>query len=285
MNVTNRFAIDDQASYGLLLGGGGIRGCAHAGILSVLDQIGLDANVVVGSSIGSIFGCAFAAGWRSHDLRRLTDAAPRRAVAEFYLNRLRIDRKTYIGSLLCELGENTQIEDLPKRFAAMVLDKETGQAVPITRGPLLQAVEASIALPGFAKPVRIGDRLYIDGGLRGAIPSSVAYDLGADHILRVELVGSNVIRQGIRRFAKSPLSKALSKKSDSRIIPEVPSVNPGHPPEVVIFPKFYGLFCNSPLGVAFCVRRGQIAAQHVLATATVESGSAVGRAVTTWQAG
>jgi predicted acylesterase/phospholipase RssA len=160
-----------------------------------------------------------------------------------------------------ELGEDTLIEDLPRRFAAMVLDKATGQAVALDSGPLLQAVQASIALPGFARPVQIGSRLYIDGGLKGTIPSSVAYELGAERIVRVELVGSNPIRVGIRRFVEAPVKSVLVRPTQA---PVVPSRFSDRPPETVIFPRFYGLFCNSPVGIGFCVRRGQLAAAALI---------------------
>lgn len=251
---------------GLLLGPGGIRGCAHAGVLSVLDDLGLVADVIVGSSIGSIFGAAYAAGWEPSKLRLLTDLAPRRTVAEFYWHRLRIDGSTYIGSLLSELGRGTLIEDLPRRFAAMATDRETGKVVALTRGPLLEAVEASIALPGIARSVTIGNTNYVDGGLRGAIPSSVAYELGAEMILRVELVGNHPLKLAYRRFTRSRLSSFISRGSGRSMARGVGTAlqTVTNVPEVTITPQFYGLFCNAPLGIGFCVKRGRLAAAAAL---------------------
>ena len=254
---------------GILLGAGGIRGCAHVGVLSVLEELGLVGDVVVGSSIGSIFGAGYAAGWDAARLSRLTADAPLKAVAEFYLNRLRIDTKTYIGSLLSELGRDTLIEDLPRPFAAMALDCSVGRVVALTRGPLLQAVQASIALPGVARPVQIGSTSYLDGGLRGPIPASVARDLGAKSIVRVELLGAHPLTLAHRRLARSRLGEMVSRRAGRSARPAAiataEQVGASVMPEVVITPQFYGLFCNSPLGIGFCANRGRSAAAKTLA--------------------
>src|SRR5579884_1929619 len=114
---------------GLLLGAGGIRGCAHAGVLSVLESAGIQPGIVVGASIGSLFGAAYAAEWPVERIERITYGAPRGAVAEFYKHRLRIDSSTYIGRILCELGADTRIEHLPRRYACMAIDchRSTGR--------------------------------------------------------------------------------------------------------------------------------------------------------------
>ena len=268
-----------RGKLGLLLGAGGIRGCAHVGVMSVMDSISLAADIVVGASIGSIFGAGYAAGWDVATIRRLTDQAPRRAVAEFYLNRLRIDRTTYIGSILCELGTETLIEDLPRRFAAMVEDRDTGRVIALTRGPLLRAVEASIALPGIARPVHIGASRYIDGGLRASIPSSVARQLGAESIIRVELVGANPLKLAYKQMRRWRTSSHLPRwvrrdRAPATLKANHKPLEPGGEPanEITIAPRFFGLFCNAPLGVGFCADRGRIAATSILANIDLELG-------------
>lgn len=257
-----------QGPVGLLLGAGGVRGCAHAGVLSVMERAGISADIVVGASIGSIFGAAYAAGWRADELRRLTDLAPRRTVAEFYLHRLRIDRKTYIGSVLSELGAATRIEDLPRKFACMALDCGTGKVVALTSGPLLQAVEASIALPGVARPVVIEDRTYLDGGLRGPISADVARRLGASHIIRVELIGPSPVRMALRRALRLRPSDLLTRARRLDPDRERPANLLGSvftEADIKVAPEFFGWLCNAPLGIGFCAKRGTIAAANAFA--------------------
>lgn len=259
---------------GILLGAGGIRGCAHAGVLRVLDELGISAQIVVGASIGALFGAAHAAGWSAGQIAAIADRAPTRAVAEFYLNRLRIDKTTYIGSILSELGQETSIEDLPKPFACMALDCERGEVVALNTGPLLRSLEASIALPGIARPVSIGESTYLDGGLKGPVPASVARNMGADTVIRVDLCKRHPLRTSLGRRYRSFGAYVLSRvgpAGSSRPLRGITMLGTATPnyrntdeADVSIDPEFFGLFCNSPIGVGFCVRRGELAARREL---------------------
>ncbi len=256
---------------GLLLGAGGIRGCAHAGVLSVLESAGIQPGIVVGASIGSLFGAAYAAEWPVERIERITYGAPRGAVAEFYKHRLRIDSSTYIGRILCELGADTRIEHLPRRYACMAIDCATGRPVALTRGPLLASLEASIALPGIARPVTLESGTYVDGGLRGPVPASVARDLGAEWVLHVELTALGRRRAEWRQAGRAMLTRLAARRlgPPAAAIPTKSDRDHTRPTshadaDFIIVPDFYGLFCNSPVGVRFCARRGEIAARRFL---------------------
>lgn len=87
-NEAANFGRDSGRIVGLVLGPGGIRGCAHAGILAALHDFDVSADIVVGASIGAVFGAVYAAGWGEDRINHLVDAAPQWAVAQFYLGRL-----------------------------------------------------------------------------------------------------------------------------------------------------------------------------------------------------
>lgn len=264
---------------GLLLGAGGIRGCAHAGVLGMIEDAGLAVDIVVGSSIGSIFGLAYAAGVTAQRIRSLVLEAPRWSVAEFYRNRLRVDRRTTIGSWLCEIGEGRCIEDLPRPFACMVLDIDSGEVEALRSGPILPAIEASIALPWIAQPVIIGGRKYRDGGLAGSIPAYVAREMGANYVISVELSRPSP-HGGLRSLAARPLrvrrlrpgKGSAVRVRESVAVSRVPHgcagsrqmVSAGLRPDFVIRPHFYGLSQSSPMGALFCMRQGEAAARLAL---------------------
>ncbi len=245
----------------LVLGGGGIRGCAHAGTMMALQEYDIKPDIVVGASIGALFGAAYAAGWDADRIASMVLDAPRNATAKLYANRLRIDRKTYIGRILSELGTDTQIEDLPKRFVCMAVRKDDRALVALTTGPLLRSLQASIALPWIATPVSLDGRDYIDGGVQGPIPSIVARDLGAASILRVELLSRAIWRTKLRRYRSALFLRGSGPSSSGAPIVGDPLVEKHSSiGETIITPTFSGLSCNSPLGAKFCFRRGWEAA-------------------------
>jgi NTE family protein len=98
------------------------------------------------------------------------------------------------------LGVDGPIESYAKRYAAIATDLATGREVWFERGPILEAVRASIALPGILSPARIDDRWLVDGGLCNPVPVSVCRALGADVIIAVNLNGDLLGR----RFAGEP---------------------------------------------------------------------------------
>lgn len=239
-------------------------------MISVLESAGLSADIVVGSSIGAMFGAAYAAGWSSERICRIVSDAPRWAVADFYANRLRLDHSTYIGSRFRDLGDSTRIEDLPRSFACIALNCATGQVVAIRRGLLLQAVQASLSLPLVAEPVRIGPAQYRDAGSKAGIPTGIVRAMGADRTLRIELSPL----AGLRRWrplrpgtypSRSPVSMTCSPPQTFEQEWAVGSQFSDREADVVIQPIFFGVVANSPFGARFCMQRGARAAEKHLA--------------------
>jgi len=175
---------------GVALGSGGARGAAHTGVLKVLEREGIPICVVAGSSIGALVGATYAAGVPLERVEREwleTDAAklfrsflptfPRAGLSSG--NELR----KYLAGLL---GER-RIEDLPMPYAALACDIDTGEMVVLTEGSLPDAIRASTAIPGIYNPVRLGDRILVDGGLVEPLPIRACRDLGADFIIAVDI--------------------------------------------------------------------------------------------------
>src|SRR5947209_7004619 len=159
---------------GLVLGAGGVRGCAHAGVIGVLREAGVPIDLVVGASVGSIFGLALAAGLPTDYMQGVIRQSSGLELFRFYAGRLRADRPNPISRMVWDAGGGKRFEDLRLPFAAMATDMETSKLVAFTRGPVIPAVEASIAVPFIAKPARIGNRYYVDGGIIDTLPVPVA---------------------------------------------------------------------------------------------------------------
>ncbi len=173
---------------GLALGGGAARGWAHFGVMRYLDELGIKPDIITGTSIGSIVGGAYASGngdkleqWALNldwqDILSLMD--------------VRLSGGLMEGGKLVAFFEktvsDTLIENLPVPFGAVATDLATGQEVWMTSGDLLDAIRASIALPGLLTPFEHDGRWLVDGGLVNPVPVSLCRSLGADMVIAVDL--------------------------------------------------------------------------------------------------
>jgi NTE family protein len=183
---------------GLALGGGAARGWAHIGVLRVLAEAGVKVDVFAGCSIGAVVGGCFAAG-KLDSLEEFARSLTKRRIMgllDFHLAGSGLIGGDRLRRLLeADLGD-TRIEDLPVRFATVATELATGHELWLTRGPMVQALRASYALPGIFEPVRIAGRWLMDGALVNPVPVTVARALGADLVICVNLNGEIRLRRG-----------------------------------------------------------------------------------------
>jgi len=174
---------------GLALGGGAARGFAHIGIIRTLMAHGIVPNVVVGTSIGSVVGGAYVAGHLDTLEEWARGLQPRNIFG--YLD-IRLNGSGLIGGeklaaqLDASLGQ-TQIEDLPIKYASVATEIRTGHEIWLTHGRMVDAMRASYALPGIFAPVLVGDRWLVDGALVNPVPVSAARALGAEIVIAANL--------------------------------------------------------------------------------------------------
>ncbi|HMO29802.1 patatin-like phospholipase family protein [Enterovirga sp.] len=183
---------------GLALGGGAARGWAHIGVLRALSEAGVKFEVIAGCSIGAVVGGCYAAG-KLDALEEFARSLTKRRIMgllDFHLAGSGLIGGDRLRRLLeGDLG-TTRIEDLPLRFATVATELSTGHELWLTRGPLIQALRASYALPGVFDPVRIGGRWLMDGALVNPVPVTVARALGADLVICVNLNAEIKLRGG-----------------------------------------------------------------------------------------
>lgn len=193
---------------GLVLGSGSARGWAHIGVIRALAAAGIQPDIVCGSSIGALVGAALASG----NLDLLEQWV--RALTFWDVVRL-LDVKLEGGliegaSLMDSFHDkihDTNIEQLPLPFAAVATDLGNGHEVWLQRGPLPQAVRASIALPGLFSPVRQDGHWLVDGGLVNPVPVSLCRAMGADFIIAVNL-NSDIVGRHLAPRPPRPLPPA-----------------------------------------------------------------------------
>jgi NTE family protein len=153
---------------GLALGSGSARGWSHIGIIESLAEAGIEADIVCGTSMGSLVGAAYVAG-RLTELRQWAETATWREIVGLMDVRLSggglINGKQVV-SFLRGLGVEEPIESYAKRYAAVATDLVSGREIWLESGPIHEAVRASIALPGILSPANVGGKWLVDGGQR-----------------------------------------------------------------------------------------------------------------------
>jgi len=173
---------------GIALGGGGAKGIAHIGVLRVLESAQIQIDLIAGTSAGAIVGALYASGKSADEIECV--------IRHLSLQQLLTRDRTGMGLfstagirrvIEVEIGKATRIEDLPRAFAAVAVEMDTGEEVVFDRGSVADAVSASAAFPGLFAPASIGGRLYLDGGVLNPVPFDVARRRGADRVLAVDL--------------------------------------------------------------------------------------------------
>jgi NTE family protein len=198
---------------GIALGSGSARGWAHIGILRALEQAGIVPTVVSGTSIGALVGAAYASGRLDRLEEWVLEIDWWDIIRYMDLRRGGVEGGRLMRAF-SERVEDASIEMLPKPFGAVATDLFTGREVWFQEGSLLEAVRASIALPGLFSPVRYQERWLVDGGLVDPLPVSLCRALGADRVIAVNLNGDIVGKHFGGRLPRlvtpSPLLERLS---------------------------------------------------------------------------
>lgn len=179
---------------GLALGSGSARGWAHIGVIKELSNLGIEPDIIAGSSIGAIVGAAYA----SDQLDKLDNWVRDLTWKEIinYIDLSIIGGGFIQGSKLLELTrqhvEEDSIESLSKKFGMVATELDTGREIWFQEGPILEALRASIAIPGIFTPVKINGKWMVDGGLSNPVPVSLCRAMGADIVIAVNLNGDIV---------------------------------------------------------------------------------------------
>ncbi|MGQ0596787.1 patatin-like phospholipase family protein [Aquabacterium sp.] len=200
---------------GLALGSGSARGLAHIGVLRAIEEAGIKVDLVAGTSMGAVVGAVYAAGkmagladrFHAFDWRQIA------ALIDPILPRSGLIDGQRITDFVRAHVAAANIEDLPTPFRAVATCIMSGEEVVCASGDLIDAVRASISVPGIFTPVRSNGRVLVDGGLVNPVPVSVARAMGADLVIAVDLNRDIVTR-------RAPMPQANGAQTD-------------HPPTVV----------------------------------------------------
>jgi len=175
----------------LALGGGAARGFAHIGVIKALEAQGIVPDIVVGTSAGSVVGALYAAGNDGFALHKLALAMDEAAISDWsvplFAKVTGVIKGEAIQNYINKTVHNVPLERLKIPFGAVATDLHSGLPVLFRRGNTGIAVRASSAVPGVFQPVKIGSRVYVDGGLASPVPVRFAREMGADFVIAVNI--------------------------------------------------------------------------------------------------
>jgi NTE family protein len=203
---------------GLALGSGSARGWAHIGVVRALSEAGIHVDYVAGTSIGAVVGAVYASG-NIDTLQEVAIQLDWKQIAYFFDVVLPksglIDGKKLSTFVRSHVNEKN-IEDLSIPLCAVSTDLATGDEVVIQSGDIIDAVRASISVPGIFTPVKKNGTFLVDGGLVNPVPVSVVRQMGADFVIAVDLNHGIAGEKGFRQTAPPILSVPHSELEEAQ---------------------------------------------------------------------
>lgn len=206
----------------LVLSSGGPRGWAYIGAIEELEARGYRITSVAGTSIGSLIGGIYAAG-KLHEIKDWLyslDAWKVFSLMDISISRNHLVKGDKVIGAIKEVVPEINIEELEIPFRAVAADLYTGEEVVFDRGPLFEAIRASISIPSLFRPVKYGFRTLVDGGIVNTMPISRAVRSGNDILVAfdvndvdVDAIRQTLVEEAREEEARKKRDRALDRET------------------------------------------------------------------------
>ncbi len=179
-----------QAKVALVLGAGASRGFAHIGVLKVLEANRVPINMIVGTSAGSFVGSLYAYGFNAFQLQKMSFSMEKGDIVDLTVPDNGFVKGEKLEEYINNMVTNAPLEKMRIPFYAVATDIQSGQEVVFGKGNTGRAVRASCSIPGIFRPVKIENRMYVDGGVVSPVAVDAARKMGADIVIAVDVASS-----------------------------------------------------------------------------------------------
>jgi len=194
---------------GLALSSGAAKGFAHIGVIQVLEENGIEVDVIAGASMGAYVGSIWAYGHDGTELERLAREVegrwklwslvdpvfpPRQGFMRGYAVKRRLERSI----------SSARFADLVRPMRVVATNLITLERKVFSAGQVSTAVHASVAVPGICIPITIDGEIYIDGGVMDPLPVEVLREMGVSRVIAVDAIPTP---DTMRRAAEAEVEK------------------------------------------------------------------------------
>lgn len=185
----------NNPTLGIAFGGGGVRGFIHIGVIKALDEAGIKADVVTGSSAGAFVAAAYASGMSYGQINEIVANMKTDDLRDLVLSRRGIIQGKKIAKWVNERIGNRQnsslIENMPIPLGITVTDVKNQASLLVTQGNIGEAVQASSSIPGVFVPIQTGGSTWVDSGILSLVPVDFTRAMGADVVIGVDVYCGN----------------------------------------------------------------------------------------------
>lgn len=178
---------------GLALGSGGARGVAHVGFLLALEEEGIKPDYIAGCSMGAVVGGCYASGIDAKTLKKTVLNLKKRdviAINPVAITQMSLLRSKKVNDLLMKHIKIKNIEEFPIPFKCVATDIYSGEAHIFDSGEAVTAIQASSTIPSVFRPVKLGEKLLVDGGCVCRVPARIVRDMGAEVVVAVDVLSN-----------------------------------------------------------------------------------------------
>lgn len=207
------------AKVAVVLGAGASKGFAHIGVLKVLEANNIPINMIVGTSAGSFVGSLYAYGYNAFQLQEIAIPMQKSDIVDLGIPDNGFIKGELLGAYVNRMVKNTPMEKLRIPFYAVATDVQNGQEVIFGSGNTGTAVRASCSIPGIFRPVRIGGRMYVDGGVVSPVAVDAARKMGADVVIAVDIASDtgNTLPEGTMDTILQSINIMYAKISNAQL--------------------------------------------------------------------
>jgi NTE family protein len=221
LTMSNPLKYFRNRTVGLALGSGGAKGLAHIAVIEYLATMGIPIDMIAGSSIGAVIGALHGTGTLGRfkeDIIKFTlrdmigfmdPVMPRSGL---------IQGKGFVKFMERYIPRNARIEELKIPLAVLATDYSSGMSVIFRKGNILEALRASVSIPGVLVPVRYGKTLLVDGGVANPLPLNIVRGMGAGITIAVNL-HPRLKKRGLRQLVELPSEEPVPREEQKVIMP------------------------------------------------------------------